>query len=110
MRLETTMSDSGPVPRSHSPLDCVRLSRFIGGFLLLDRIAQAGGLFVSLRVDGTTEAVTQVAKLGLRCGMARCAGRHLAAVTNGPMDALHERQQGVPEHGVIVRASQKLGR
>src|ERR1700682_4180164 len=69
MRLETTMSDSGPVPRSHSPLDCVRLSRFIGGCLLLDRIAQAGGVFVSLRVDGTTEAVTQVAKLGLRCGM-----------------------------------------
>src|SRR5258708_40204548 len=38
--------------------------------------------------------------------MARCAGRHLAAVTNGPMDALPERQQGVPEYGVIVRATQ----
>src|SRR5689334_1194056 len=69
IRLETTMSDSGPVPRSLSPLDWVRLSRFIDGFLLLYQIAQPGGFLVGLRIDSTTEGQTQVAQLGLCGGM-----------------------------------------
>jgi hypothetical protein len=51
MRLEMTISASGPVPRSHSPLLCVRLSRFIR-VLLSDQVAQAGRLLVSFALDG----------------------------------------------------------
>src|SRR5206468_7961593 len=65
MRVEMTMSDSGPVPRSHSPVDVNRLSRFIRGFLLPNRVAQAGRLFVSFRVDGLPQSVVQLEQLGL---------------------------------------------
>src|SRR5437899_6200638 len=51
IRVETTMSASGPVPRSHSPVVGIRLSRFIRGFLLSDQVAELGGEFLILRID-----------------------------------------------------------
>src|SRR5207237_10492360 len=48
MRVDTTTSDSGPVPRSHSPRFGSRLSRFIRAFLLADQVAAPGRLFVLL--------------------------------------------------------------
>src|SRR5262245_3474674 len=65
IRVEITMSDSGPVPRSHSPVDVSRLSRFIRGFLLPDRVAQAGRLFIPFCVDGLPKLVVQFEQLGL---------------------------------------------
>src|SRR5687767_5015947 len=65
MRLEMTMSDSGPLPRSHSPLVCVRLSRFIRAFLLAEQVAQAGGFFVGFGLDGLAESRAQPEQLGL---------------------------------------------
>src|ERR1700731_4850848 len=105
MRLETTMSHSGPVPRSHSPLDCVRLSRFIGGFLLLDRIAQSGSLLVSLRLDRLPKRLTQLAQLAGAGGVPCSVWRYLAPVAGAPMDAFQERQERSTEYGVIVRAT-----
>src|SRR5207247_1469842 len=51
IRVDTTMSASGPVPRSHSPVVGIRLSRFIRGFLLSDQVAELGGEFIVLRID-----------------------------------------------------------
>src|SRR5215472_14905080 len=45
-RLEITMSDSGPVPRSHSPLVRLKLLRSMPGFLVTEQIPQPGRLFV----------------------------------------------------------------
>src|SRR5262245_36730630 len=52
IRLEMTMSDSGPVPRSHSPLVVVNSSRFIRGFLVLQEVSDPGGFLIVLVFDG----------------------------------------------------------
>src|SRR5207244_9701981 len=51
MRVDTTTSDSGPVPRSHSPRFGSRLSRFIRAFLLADQVAEPGRRLVLLGRD-----------------------------------------------------------
>src|SRR5436189_2815184 len=68
IRLEITMSDSGPVPRSHSPLVFVRFSRSILGFLLSDHISQTSRFFVFFGCDGLSEPAAQLDQLGRRCG------------------------------------------
>src|SRR5436853_3324576 len=68
MRLEMTMSDSGPLPRNHSPLVWVRLSRFILGFPLSEQVAQAGGLLVGLFLDRPPQPPLQLDDLGLEAG------------------------------------------
>src|SRR5438105_10831485 len=68
MRVETTMSDSGPVPRSHSPVVGIRLSRFIRGFLLTDQVAEPGGVLVPLRLDGRVQLAVEVGEFGLAGG------------------------------------------
>ena len=74
------MSDSGPVPRSHSPLVWVRLSRFIRGFLLSNQVAQAGGLFVGFALDGVAQLLPQFAQFRLLRGVRQGVRRHLADV------------------------------
>src|SRR5437764_216771 len=106
MRLETTMSLSGPVPRSHSPLELVRLSTFIGGFPQSDGVAQPCGLFVSLGLDGGTEALAEVAQLGLGGGVLPRVGGHLSLMAVRAVDALQERQERRAENRVIVRAAE----
>src|SRR5438105_2989881 len=106
MRLETTMSLSGPVPRSHSPLDWVRLSRFIGGFPLTNRIAEPSGLFIGLRLDSSPELLAELAELGLGGGVPQGIDRHLALVLGGAVDALQERQERRPKHHVVVRTTE----
>src|ERR1700722_7803718 len=65
IRLEMTISDSGPIPRSHSPLVRVRLSRskFIRGFLLSNQVSYAGSLFVCFGIDGCSQLLAQVGQL-----------------------------------------------
>src|SRR5438874_2124096 len=65
MRVETTTSDSGPVPRSHSPRFGSRLSRFIRRFLLADQVAEPGRLLVLLGRGGGLPLLLQLAQLGL---------------------------------------------
>src|SRR5437660_11886171 len=64
MRVETTTSDSGPVPRSHSPVDGIRLSRFIRGFLLADQVAEHHGPFVVFRFDRAAQLLAQLQDFG----------------------------------------------
>src|SRR5437764_607764 len=65
MRLEMTISHSEPVPRSHSPLFCVRLSRDIRSFLLSNQIAQRGSLFVSFCIDCPPQQLSKFHELRL---------------------------------------------
>src|SRR5436309_696519 len=102
MRLETTMSDSGPVPRSHSPLVCVKLSRFIRGFLLAKQVAQPDGFFVGFRLDGAPQLTSEFHEFGLPGLVLLGIVRHLADVLGGSMDALQERPQRHPKDSVIV--------
>src|SRR6202023_708068 len=66
MRLEMTMSLSAPVPRSHSPLFCVRLSRFIRGFLLSNQVTQARGFFIVFRFHGPPQLLSMFHELHLQ--------------------------------------------
>src|SRR5207248_7069321 len=77
MRLEMTMSDSGPLPRSHSPLVWVRLSRFIRGFSLSEQVSDAGGLFVGLGVDRRLQPPPQPDQFGLPLRRRRAVPRDL---------------------------------
>src|SRR2546421_755709 len=106
MRLETTMSDSGPEPRSHSPVLFVRLSRFIRGFLLSKQITQSGGLFVVLDPDRLAQLLPQRDDLGVPGRAAAAVPGVLAGVTGGAVNPLQKRLQGRLEHLVIVRAAQ----
>src|SRR5947199_10298570 len=76
MRVETTTSDSGPVPRSHSPVDGIRLSRFIRTFLLSDQVAEGRGRLVILGPDRPPQPLAEVEKL--RGSAAGTAARRLA--------------------------------
>src|SRR5262245_26937022 len=104
MRLEMTMSESGPVPRSHSPLFCVRLSRFIRSFLLSEEVSQTGGLFVVFGLHRGAQPALQLHEFGLR-GPGPAA-RRLAHVPAGAVDALQQRLQTHPEDGVVVGAAE----
>src|SRR5437764_3274422 len=100
MRVETTTSDSGPVPRSHSPRFGSRLSRFIGRFLLADQVAEPGRLFVLLGRGGRPHLLAQLAQLGL-AGLAAEVAGDLPVVPDRPVDPL---QQGLEDgaEGVVV--------
>src|SRR3954447_20988505 len=97
MRLEMTMSDSGPEPRSHSPLVWANSCRFKSeksiwanlSFLvfiacLFDRanfVAQFGCLFVFFRGDGFLHFTAEADELRLLFGTAGAELGHLADVT-----------------------------
>jgi hypothetical protein len=110
MRPEMTMSDSGPVPRSHSPLVCVKLSRFIRGFLLSEQVSKAGGFLEGFRIHGLPQSLTQFDQFRKRRRIATPVQGALADVALGAVNALEERLQPSPEDGVIVRASQSAFR
>src|SRR5436190_56919 len=95
IRVETTISASGPVPRSHSPVVGIRLSRFIRGFLLTDQVAELGGEFVVLRIDRPAKLLPELEDLRDAVLRRQPAG-HLADVAGRPMDALQDRQQAGP--------------
>src|SRR5436305_4663962 len=76
MRVETTTSDSGPVPRSHSPVDGIRLSRFIRGFLLADQVADRRGLLVVLGFDRAAERLAEFQDFGRARHPGGVAARH----------------------------------
>src|SRR5262245_17244841 len=83
MRLEMTMSDSGPDPRSHSPLCCVRLSRFIRAFLFPNQVPQPRCLFIVFRIHGSSQLLPQIHQLGLATGMLRRPRGDLAHMAVG---------------------------
>src|SRR5689334_2990484 len=85
IRLEMTMSDSGPVPFSHSPVTSRRLSRFrfIRGFLLSEQVSDPGGLFVGFGVHGLTKALAQLDQFSLAFGGLVPMPRHLPHVLEG---------------------------
>src|SRR5439155_5480329 len=105
MRLEMTMSDSGPVPRNHSPLVWLRLSRFIRGFLLSKQIADAGGFFVGFRLDRVAEFLSQFHDFALPGRVPQAVPRDLAHVAAATMDAHQERFQGHLKDLVVQRAA-----
>src|SRR5262245_5377004 len=80
--VETTTSDSGPVPRSHSPVVEIRLSRFIRAFLLADQVAQPGRLLEALGRRRLLEPPAQGGQLGLARRVGR-PPRRLAGVPAG---------------------------
>src|SRR4030088_2374851 len=100
MRLEMKMSDSGPLPRSPSPLVWVRLSRFIRGFSLSEQVSDAGGLFVGLGVHRRLQPPPQPDQFGLPLRRRRAVPRDLAHVPPGPVDPPQQRLQAGAEDGV----------
>src|SRR5262249_2345529 len=106
MRVLTTTSDSGPVPRSHSPVVGIRLSRFIGGFLLSDLVAQPGGLFVVLGGHAPLGPVAEPGEGLAAAAVPVAAARHLADVPGGLVDAFQDRLQAVAERLVVGRAAE----
>src|SRR6476619_7181631 len=105
MRVEMTMSASGPVPRSHSPVDWIRLSRLIRGFLLSDQVTQLHGPLVLFALDSLPQELAEFEQPPLPRGGARAA-RHLTDVTGRPVDAEEDRFQASAEGLVIRRAAQ----
>src|SRR5438876_9017625 len=103
MRVETTTSDSGPVPRSHSPRFGSRLSRFIRAFLLPDQVAEPGRLLVVLDPGGGLHLLAEVGQLGVAQLPADRPGE-LPGVVHGPVDPLDERLEHRPERLVLGRA------
>src|SRR5207249_9493979 len=93
MRLETTMSASGPEPRSHRPVLFVRLSRFIRGFLLSKQIAYAGGLFVVLDPDRLAQLLSQRDDLRVPGRAAAAVAGLFTGVTGGAVNPLQKRLQ-----------------
>src|ERR1700727_379213 len=65
MRVETTISASGPLPRNHSPSFGSRLSRFIGGPHAPDLVAQARRVFVTFLANRALELFKQFLFLDL---------------------------------------------
>src|SRR5207237_4788863 len=90
MRVDTTTSDSGPVPRSHSPRFGSRLSRFIRTFLLPDQVAEPGRRLVILGGGGGVHLLAEVGQLG---GQPLPADRpgELPGVGHRSVDPLDER-------------------
>src|SRR6516164_5878690 len=112
MRVETTTSDSGPVPRSHSPVDGIRLSRFIRGFLLADQVAEFRSPFVVFGLDRAAELLAQLQDLDQPAeadvpalGGAVAAG-HLADVAGRTVDAFEDRQKPGAEDLVVGWAAE----
>src|SRR5437870_5663229 len=106
MRLEMTMSDSGPVPRSHSPLVVVSSSRFIRGFLLSQEVSDPGSFFVVLAVDGLLKPQTQGHQFSVPLAAGIEVVRRLADMADGAMNASQQRFQGGAENVVIVGATE----
>src|SRR5687767_7156130 len=105
MRLEMTISASGPEARSHSPLECVRLSRFIRLFLLPYHVAQPGGLFIGFALDGAAQFVSKFTQLDLPRRVFQGMNRHLAHMAAAAMNPLQKRHQRFAKHLVILRAT-----
>src|SRR5947207_1584026 len=105
MRLEMTMSDSGPVPRNHSPLVCDRLSKFIRGFLLSNQIPQVGGFLVGFVFHGQPQTVAQLDELGVAAS-SPTPPRNLPCVFQGPVDALQQWLQAGAKDLVVVRTAE----
>src|SRR6266545_1495737 len=105
MRVDTTTSDSGPVPRSHSPRFGSRLSRFIRGFLLANQIAQACGFFVVLSLRGGLHLAAKLLQLHVALAPTH-RQRQLPGVNLRPMNPLEQRLQRQAERFVIVRAAE----
>src|SRR5690606_35297713 len=104
MRVEMTVSDSGPVPRSHSPRFGSMSFRFIRSLPPSDQVAQPGGVLEALLPDRPPELAPE---LGVAAGVA--AG-DLAAVAVGAVDPLQQPGQGGPERLVVVGAAETTGR
>src|SRR5262249_8734254 len=105
MRVEMTMSDSGPVPRSHSPQPRVSCSRFIPAFPFSEEVPQPGGLLVPCFRDGGLQLPPQFAQLG-RSVAGRMTARHLADVPRGAVNPLQQRFEAGPEDRVVVRTAE----
>src|SRR5262245_12251546 len=105
MRVEMTMSASGPVPRSHSPVVGIRLSRFIRTFLLSDQVAELGGQLVVFGLHRPAELLPELERLGGAALWGEPAG-DLADVAGGPVDALQNGQQPGAEHVVVGGATE----
>src|SRR5712692_9992307 len=101
-----TMSDSGPVPRSHSPLVCVRLSRSIRGFLCPEKVSKMSGFLVSFGFHGRSQPFAKVHQFGEVRRVARRTAGPLADVPLGPVDALQQRFDSSAENVVIVWAAE----
>src|SRR5437870_7412169 len=110
IRLEMTMSDSGPVPRSHSPLVLVRFSRSILGFFLSNQVSQLSRFFIGFRIDGLAEPASQLEQLGARGRNRPAMPRRLALVPHRAMPTLQQRLQTHPKYLVVMRAAQPPGR
>src|SRR5438874_7472698 len=100
MRVNTTTSDSGPVPRSHSPRFGSRLSRFIRAFLLADQVAEPRRLFVVLGSARRGHLLVKLPQFRFPDQSAERPG-HLPGVPGRPMNPLQQRLQDGPE-GVVV--------
>src|SRR5947208_11016500 len=101
-----TMSDSGPVPRSHSPLVLVRFSRSILGFLLTYHVSQTSRFFIFFLFDCFTEPAPQLDHLGRRGADGSPMPPRPPLVAHRPMQASQARFQPHPNHLVIVRATE----
>src|SRR3954471_3353028 len=64
MRVETTTSDSGPAPRSHSPSRSVRVLRFMVGLQGPDGVPDPGRLLVLLGGHGRAQPGLQLGPAG----------------------------------------------
>src|SRR5262249_40124939 len=104
MRLEMTMSDSGPVPRSHSPLVWVKLSRFIPGLPVPQQVPQAGFLFETFLVHPAAQLPAQF-HFALHGPSRRSPRRDLAHVLLGAVDAKQQWLQALAKDRVVVRAA-----
>src|SRR5690242_19649096 len=125
MRLEMTMSESGPSPRIHSPFSCSRSFKSTAGspysvppsfrlrrltrnppFQLLDLIAQTRGLFVRFLGHGQPQVVSQFDQLITLLAVVGHAFGELAAVMSVAVDVFQKRKQLVAKGDVAMGAAQ----
>src|SRR5262245_541466 len=90
MRVETTTSDSGPVPPSQSPVVGIRLSRFIRGFPFSDQVAQPRGLLVVLDRQSRPQPLLQPLALRPPAGVLGQPPRRLADVARRVVDLFQD--------------------
>ena len=91
MRVDTTTSDSGPVPRSHSPRFGSRLSRFIRWFLRLPSGGSGRGAGRPVRSPRPRRRTSCCRCSSSSSAARRAEQRPLAGVRSRPVDALQER-------------------
>src|SRR5215207_6209046 len=100
-----TMSDSGPAPRSHSPVPFASRSRSIRAVLFAEFVAQLGSQRIVVFGDGSRQLSTEPPSNAVIFHAVRCRIRAFARMPRPSVQAFDERQKLLSKDIVVARAA-----